>query len=97
MRRQSLGQTTAFAALLTAGWGVVLLVTQDDTEPRELALSLPLFFVVIFGTMRLSNRVAARLFQPKPGPPRPPPTAPSSERPDHAQRRRGRARRRHRG
>ncbi len=97
MRTQSLRQAIVFAALLTGAWGAVLLFTQDDTEPLDLVLTLPLFFVVILGTMRLSNRVVTRLFPARQPPPPPPPTPPRTERPDHAQRRRRRRGRRPRG
>ncbi len=97
MRTQSLGQAVFLAVLLTAAWGVAMVVTQDDTEPLQLVLTLPLLFVIILGTMRLSNRLMTRIFPERQPPPPPPPTPPRTERPDHAQRRRRRRGRRPRG
>ena len=97
MRTQTLRQALIFATLLTVAWGAVLLFTQEETEPLDLVFTLPLFFAVIFGTMRLSNRFVTRFFPPRQPPPSPPPTAPSTERPAHAQRRRRRRGRRPRG
>jgi hypothetical protein len=97
MRTQSLGQAIFLAVLLTGAWGVVMVVTQDDTEPLQLALTLPLLFIIILGTMRVSNRLMTRLFPERQPPPPPPATPPSTERPDHARRRRRRRGRRPRG
>ncbi len=102
-RSQSLRSTLIWAFLATAIWGVVSIQTQDMPVKTALFLA-PFFFAVLFFTMRLTNRIgdaiarraAARAALNAP-PPRAP-LAPSTERPEHAQRRRqAEARRQRRG
>jgi hypothetical protein len=95
VQSQSFKQSFILALIFTLIWGAIgyiwggqnLLVT---------AVQLPFFFGVILVTMRATNRITVALtrrFGPKPKPP-PEPAAPTTERPDHAQRRRSQRRRR---
>jgi hypothetical protein len=83
------------AVLFTGIWGVVGYVWGGQ-DILATVLQLPLFFAIILVTMRATNRITNMLFArfgPKPKPP-PEPLPPSTDRPDHVQRRRVRRRRR---
>ena len=92
-RSQSIRTTLIWAFLATAVWGTVSIRFQDMPLTTALLLG-PFFFAVLFFTMRATNRIgdivarkAEERAQRNAPPPKAPP-APSSERPDHAQRRR---------
>jgi hypothetical protein len=90
---QTFRQSFVIALFLAAGWGVVNHLTTDQTVLQTL-FPLPIFFLIILVTMRATTRltvIVGNRFGPKPELP-PEPVAPSSERPDHAQRRRERRR-----
>ena len=99
MQRQSWRQTLIFSLLLTAGWGAVTLAFSDSGSVFEALALSPLFFVVIFLTMRATNWATVVIAERFAGKPerrdtRHEPVQPSSARPEHAQRRRRRVRRR---
>ena len=94
-RPQSFRQSLVIALVFTAAWGAVNYLTGDHNVLAAL-LTLPFFFLIILATMRGTNWLTVKLterFSAKPEPP-PEPVAPSSERPEHAQRRRERRRQR---
>ncbi len=81
--------------LFTGVWGVVGYIWGGQDLLATL-LQLPLFFAIILLTMRGTNRITNMLmgrFGPKPKPP-PPPLEPTTDRPEHVQRRRRSRRRR---
>ncbi|HJM88240.1 MAG TPA: hypothetical protein QF624_01285 [Dehalococcoidia bacterium] len=95
MRSQSVKQHLITAALFAGGFSVLNIVL-SDTSVRSAATSFPVFFAIMFLTMRATNVVTVALgnrFRTPPPEPLPPPE-PTTERPDHAQRRRRRPRRR---
>ena len=99
MREQSTRELLIMAALFSAAFSALNLWQTGDV--LTVAATAPIFFVVLFLSMRLSNRVlrfvAHRFWPPaQPSEPAPPP-ARSSERPQHALRRRQGRRRRGRG
>jgi hypothetical protein len=99
VRTQSLRQTLILAAVFTAVFGAFVHFTSEDATILTTLVQLPLFFAILFLTMRLTNRLTAALvgrFGPKPAQRTEPsgPRPPSTERPEHAQRRRGARRRR---
>ena len=91
--RQSLRSSLVYAAVATAVWALVS-VRWSDTTPRAALVLAPVFFVMIFFTMRITNRltemIAKRFVKPPAarGAPGRAAPEPSSERPEHAQRRR---------
>jgi len=100
MREQSTRELIVLSLLSTAAITLLnLFVAGRDFI--ESAIVAPVFFIMIFFAMRVSNRLGRRIAgrrepseQPPPAPSEP---LPSSERPEHAQRRRRRRRRRGRG
>jgi hypothetical protein len=97
---QPIRTTLIFSTLATAIWVGISFVWGDWTV-REAAIGAPLFFGIIFFTMRLTNRLTTGIvgrWGPKPQERQapPPPAEPSSSRPEHAERRRSRRRRRRR-
>ena len=91
--QQSVRATLIWAFVAVTAWTADS-VAIDKMELQTAALLAPFFFAIVFGMMRITNRVSlalvrraeARAARNAP-PPRLPP-APSSERPEHAQRRR---------
>lgn len=95
MQSQSFKQSFLLSLAFTAVWGAIGYVWGGQTLATTL-LQLPFFFALILLTMRGTNWITMRLmgrFGPKPKPP-PEPIAPSTDRPEHAQRRRRSRRRR---
>ncbi|MSQ41644.1 MAG: hypothetical protein EXR65_01210 [Dehalococcoidia bacterium] len=92
--RQQLLSTFSFTVLFS----VVYYLFFTDRDWVQAALTAPMFYAVMFFSMRASSLllrvVASRLRPPPPASERPSPPAPSTERPDHALRRRSRRRRR---
>ena len=96
MRPMTTPQTLAWSLILALGWVGVEAWTTDDRSAVELASTGVFFFVVAFLSMRLSSRVTAwaqsRFAKPEAPPPEP--IASSTDRPEHAQRRRDKRRKR---
>lgn len=98
MRMQSMKQHLVLALVFATGFAFINMVLSGTDLASTLA-SLPLFFGVMFLTMRATNRITVAMTKrfrkepPAPELPSPPPEA-TSERPEHAQRRRRRKRRR---
>ena len=100
MQTQSLKATLLLSALFTVVVvGFVTLVGSDDVTVIGFLLNAVVIFVIVFTTMRLTNRVTAFMVNRfAPHAPRDgdrilqPPPEPSSARPEHAQRRRSRRR-----
>src|SRR5262245_32654510 len=90
---QSVRSTLIWAAVAVTGWAAYS-VFVDHMPLITLAWLGPLFFLMVFGMMRFTNRISvafvrraeARRAANMPVPAAPP--EPSSERPEHAQRRR---------
>lgn len=91
-------QHLVLAALFATGFGLINMWV-SGTDPVTMLAQLPLFFGVMFLTMRAMNRITVSLSNRLRKDPPPPPALPepTSERPEHAQRRRQRRRRRGRG
>lgn len=102
MQTQSIRSTLVLSALFTAVVvGFVTITGDRDIDTFELLLNLVVIFVIVFTTMRLTNRVTAFMinrFAPNASRDRnsapPPPAEPTTARPEHAQRRRSRRRQR---
>ena len=95
MRSQSIKQHLITASLFAGGFSVLNIIL-GDSSVRSAAESFPVFFAIMFLTMRGTNVVTVALsnrFRTPPPEPLPPPE-PTTERPEHAQRRRRRPRRR---
>ncbi len=95
---QSVRATLILSAFAVAVWAAVSVAWGGQPLAGTLVLT-PVFFAVVFFTMRMTNRLTGGLlgrFGRKPTEPAPP-TPPSSDRPEHAQRRRRRRRPRGRG
>ena len=91
--QQPVWTTLLLSAFAVAAWAAISVFWGDQPVLGTLALT-PVFFAIVFFTMRMTNRVTGGLlnrFGPKPPEP-PEPTPPSSDRPEHAQRRRRRRR-----
>ncbi|MPZ97933.1 MAG: hypothetical protein GEU80_01130 [Dehalococcoidia bacterium] len=110
MQTHSLGYTLVWALVLTVAWfaiAAVLTDTYQESGPVEIGLTALIFFLIIFTTMRLTNRVTLWVGKRMGMEPRGPgnrgrraaatpaePAPSTTERPEHAQRRRQRRRRR---
>ncbi len=97
MREQSTRELVVLSLLSTAAITLLNLYFAGG-DIVEAAIVAPVFFVMVFFAMRLSNRLGRRIAS-RGRPPEEPsspdvPPPPSSERPEHAQRRRRRRRRR---
>lgn len=94
MQTQSLRTTLVFALVATTVWVGISLVW-GGASTAEAAIGFPVFFGVIFFTMRMSNRMTAwvlRRWGPKPperAPKGPAVSERTTERPEHVKRRRG--------
>ena len=105
MGAQSIRQTLIWSLVATMAWSTITHVIEDDsTIAGTLAMS-PVLFVIMFFTMRMTNRftgaLTRRFIVKQPDPERSAaadaasePVAATSMRPEHAQRRRTRRRRR---
>ena len=92
--QQSIGTTLMLSVLAVGVWALLSIVWGGQPVIATAVLA-PVFLAIVFFTMRMTNRFTGGLlnrFGPKPPEPKAP-TPPSSERPDHAQRRRQRRRR----
>ena len=92
---QSMRASLIWAGISTLGWAVVSIRFLDPPMPlKDVAIMAIPFFAVLFVSMRATNRLSlavARRVEARAARNAPPPKAPpvpSSERPDHAQRRR---------
>jgi hypothetical protein len=98
MRNQTTRELLVTSALFTAVFSAINLWLTGFDIASTLIMA-PLFLVVMFVSMRTSNRIVravSRRFGRPPPEPAAPPEA-TTERPQHAQRRRSRRRRRGRG
>jgi hypothetical protein len=95
VKTQSLRTTLVFALVASIVW-VFITTTWGGATTREGLFGFPVFFAVIFFTMRLSNRLttfAVGRWGPKPPPPQPKGPArieASEEQAEHSRRRRSR-------
>ena len=101
MRMQSMKQHMVLSFVFATGFAFINMWV-SGTELAATLLQLPLFFGVMFLTMRATNRITVAMtkrFRSEPPPELPAlePPEPTSERPEHAQKRRRRRRRRGRG
>ncbi len=100
MQMQSMKQHMILAAVFASGFALINMWV-SETDLVTTLVQLPLFFGVMFLTMRGTNRITVMLTKRfRKEPPAPEvlaPPEPTSERPEHAQRRRRRRRRRGRG
>lgn len=100
MQMQSTKQHMILAAVFAGGFGLINMWVSDAALVTTL-VQFPLFFGVMFVTMRGTNRITVMMtkrFRKEPPVPEVlAPPEPTSERPEHAQRRRSRRRRRGRG
>ncbi len=101
MQMQSVKQHLVLSFVFASGFAFINMLVSGAELVSTLA-QLPLFFGVMFLTMRGTNRVTVALtkrFRKEPPPSALPvaPPEPTSERPEHAQRLRRRRRRRGRG
>jgi hypothetical protein len=96
MKPMTTMQTLVWSVVLAAGWVGLQVFTTDERDLLPLLFTGAFFFVIAFSSMRLSSRVTswAQRRNAKPPPPPPESLGPTTERPEHAQRRRGKRRKR---
>lgn len=96
MRPMSTAQTFSWAIVLAIAWVGLQAWGNDQRDPVTLASTGVFFFVVAFFSMRVSSRLTSWTQKrvAKPEPPPPAPLASTTERPEHAQRRREKQRKR---
>lgn len=96
MRPMTMAQTFSWAIVLSLAWVGLQAWQNDQRDPVTLASTGAFFFVIAFFSMRVSSRLTSwtqsRFGKPEPPPPEP--IAPTTDRPEHVQRRREKRRKR---
>ena len=96
MRPMSMAQTFSWAIVLSIAWVGFQIWQTDERDVVSLASAGVFFFVIAFFSMRVSSRLTswtqARFAKPPPPPPEP--IEATTTRPEHAQKRRAKRRKR---